>query len=653
MKKKASAVPQTSLFSELIVDNFAGGGGASTGIELATGRLVDIAINHDVDAILMHKTNHPYTRHYQASVWDINPQEVCGGQKVGLAWFSPDCKHFSKAKGGKPADKKIRGLAWIVLRWAATVRPRVIMLENVEEFQTWGPVRKGKPVKKLAGKTFARWKEQLQALGYVVEHRELRACDFGAPTIRKRFFLIARCDGKPIVWPTPTHADPESDAVKSGTMKPWRSAAEIIDWSLPCPSIFDTREQIKQKHGVSAVRPLAQNTLKRVARGTDKFVLKSAKPFLVPVGYGERKGQAPRIHNIDLPIPTTTGKDKHFVCKPVIEPWTVTNVTNATGHRVSEPVDTIRTGGGGGQMLVTPVITAIGQTGSAADRCRGADTPINTTVSKAETCLIAPALIQYHTEQTEKVRGQDVQQPIMTLDGSNRYAVAAAHLTEYYGNAQDGISPERPTHTATSKDREGLTMAYLSQFYSGGYSGVGATPERPLNTVTAVDHNALAAVHVSKFYGTATGQEAAAPLHTITQSSGHFGEVRTYLMQWDNAQQFHHWPAVRNMLNQFCGYDIAENEVLILEINGIAYFIADIGLRMLTPRELYNANGFPADYIIDRDYMGNSYGKTKQVARCGNAVPPPFAVALVTANLPELCIKPCKDMKELNGTIAV
>lgn len=646
---KSKAAPQTSLFSELIVDNFAGGGGASTGIELATGRIVDIAINHDADAILMHKTNHPYTRHYQASVWDINPQEVCRGQKVGLAWFSPDCKHFSKAKGGKPADKKIRGLAWIVLRWAAMVRPRVIMLENVEEFQTWGPVRKGKPVKKLAGKTFARWKEQLQALGYVVEHRELRACDFGAPTIRKRFFLVARCDGKPIVWPTPTHADPESDAVKTGAMKPWRSAAEIIDWSLPCPSIFDTREQIKQKHGVSAVRPLAQNTLKRVARGTDKFVLKSAKPFLVAANHSGAEWHY--CKDIDNVFSTITTKNGLGIVDPVLTPLHMHNHEHATGTNMADPINTVTASGG--QMLVTPVITAIGQTGSAADRCRGADTPINTTVSKAETCLIAPALIQYHTEQTEKVRGQDVQQPIMTLDGSNRYAVAAAHLTEYYGNAQDGISPERPTHTATSKDREGLTMAYLSQFYSGGYSGAGATPERPLNTVTAVDHNALAAVHVSKFYGTATGQEAAAPLHTITQSSGHFGEVRTYLVQWDNAQQLHHWPEVRAMLNQFCGYSIADNEVLILEISGIPYFIADIGLRMLTPRELYNANGFPEDYIIDHDYMGNAYGKTKQVARCGNAVPPPFAVALVTANLPELCIKPCKNMEELNGTIAV
>ncbi|MEE0702047.1 MAG: DNA cytosine methyltransferase, partial [Anaerotignum sp.] len=262
-----------NLLEELIVDNFAGGGGASTGIELATGRPVDIAINHDPDAIAMHKANHPYTTHYCESVWDVDPKKVCRGRKVGLAWFSPDCKHFSKAKGGKPVDKNIRGLAWIVLKWAGTVRPRVIILENVEEFKTWGPVRKGKPVKSRAGETFWKWKEQLESLGYCIEHRELVAADYGAPTIRKRFFLIARCDGKPIVFPEKTHAPAGSEEVKEGRKKPWRSAAEIIDWSLPCPSIFDTSAEIKEKYGIRAVRPLAENTIKRIIRGLDKFVL--------------------------------------------------------------------------------------------------------------------------------------------------------------------------------------------------------------------------------------------------------------------------------------------------------------------------------------------------------------------------------------------
>lgn len=271
---------QINLLDEIIVDSFAGGGGASTGIELATGRVVDIAINHDPDAILMHKTNHPYTTHFQASVWDVDPEEVCVGRPVGLLWASPDCKHFSKAKGGKPVDKSIRGLAWIVLRWAGTVRPRVIILENVEEFQTWGPVRRGRPVKAKAGQTFNRFVSQLESLGYDVEWRELVAADYGAPTTRKRFFLVARCDGRPIIWPEPTHAPRDSEEVKAGKKLPWRSAAEIIDWTLPTPSIFATRDEIKADYGITAQRPLRPNTMRRVARGVDKFVIKTASPSL-------------------------------------------------------------------------------------------------------------------------------------------------------------------------------------------------------------------------------------------------------------------------------------------------------------------------------------------------------------------------------------
>ena len=418
---------QMNLLEELIVDNFAGGG-ASTGIELATGRPVDIAINHDPDAIAMHKANHPYTTHYCESVWDVDPKKVCRGRKVGLAWFSPDCKHFSKAKGGKPVDKNIRGLAWIVLKWAGTVRPRVIILENVEEFQTWGPVRKGKPVKSRAGETFRKWKEQLESLGYCIEHRELVAADYGAPTIRKRFFLIARCDGKPIVFPEKTHAPAGSEEVKEGRKKPWRSAAEIIDWSLPCPSIFDTSAEIKEKYGIRAVRPLAENTIKRIIRGLDKFVLNTSAPFLVMVNHtGEFRGQ-----EITDPVQTVTAKNGYGLVSPILEPysiWTVSNTSNATGHAADSPIDTIRTGGGGGQMLLSVAMTAIGQTGFSKDRSYSIKEPVRTTVSKAEQCLLMPSLVQYHTEQSEKTRGQKVTEPLMTLDASNRYGVSAAYLT--------------------------------------------------------------------------------------------------------------------------------------------------------------------------------------------------------------------------------
>lgn len=534
------AKAQLDLFDEIIVDNFAGGGGASTGIELAAGRPVTIAINHDPDAILMHKTNHPYTAHYQASVWDIDPREVCQGRPVGLAWFSPDCKHFSKAKGGKPVDKNIRGLAWIVLRWAGTVAPRVIMLENVEEFQTWGPVRLGRPIKSKAGQTFRRFIEQLKALGYVVEWRELVAADYGAPTTRKRFFLIARRDGRPIVWPEPTHAPADSPEVKAGKKLPWRSAAEIIDWSLPCPSIFDTRKEIMEKYGLSAQRPLRPNTMRRIMRGVDKFSIKASEPFLVVVNHaGGFRGQ-----DVHEPIQTITAKHGYGVA--------------------------------------------------------------------------APVMIQYHTEQSEKVRGQGVTEPIMTIDASNRYGLAAASLVKYYGNDQHGQKISGPLHTVTAKDHEGLTIA-----------------------------------HMVKMKGTNLGGSMLEPVQTITAGGGHFGVVTTTVVKAESDADLQHWPEIRELLNTYCGYDLGSEDVILFQIDGTSYFMADIGLRMLTPRELYSANGFPPDYIIDRDYKGNSYGKSKQVARCGNAVPPPFAAALVRANLPEWCGAEIRTMEELEKVVAV
>lgn len=531
---------QLDLFDEIVVDNFAGGGGASTGIELAAGRPVTIAINHDPDAILMHKTNHPYTAHYQASVWDIDPREVCQGRPVGLAWFSPDCKHFSKAKGGKPVDKNIRGLAWIVLRWAGTVAPRVIMLENVEEFQTWGPVRRGHPIKSKAGQTFRRFVDQLKGLGYAVEWRELVAADYGAPTTRKRFFLIARRDGRPIVWPEPTHAPADSPEVKAGKKLPWRSAAEIIDWSLPCPSIFDTRKEIREKCGLSAQRPLRPNTMRRIIRGVDKFSIKAQEPFLVVVNHaGGFRGQ-----DVQEPLRTVTAKHGYGVATPV--------------------------------------------------------------------------MIQYHTEQSEKMRGQGVTEPIMTIDASNRYGLAAASLVKYYGNDQHGQKISDPLHTVTAKDHEGVTIA-----------------------------------HMIKMKGTNLGGPMSEPVQTITAGGGHFGVVTTTVAKAESDADLQHWPEIRELLNTYCGYDLGSEDVILFQIDGTSYFMADIGLRMLTPRELYSANGFPPDYIIDRDYKGKSYGKSKQVARCGNAVPPPFAAALVRANLPEWCGAEIHTMEELEKVVAV
>lgn len=546
---------------ELIVDNFAGGGGASTGIEMATGYSVDIAINHDPEAIRMHKVNHPNTKHYCESVWDVDPVQACEGHPVGLAWFSPDCKHFSKAKGGKPKDKMIRGLAWVALRWAGLVRPRVIMLENVEEFKTWGSLnRSHRPIKAKQGTTFRQFVSQLKALGYAVEFKELTAADYGAPTMRKRFFMIARCDGNPIVWPEPTHGDRDSEAVKTGLLKPYVGAYTQIDFSRPCPSIFDTAEEIKEKYGIRAVRPLAPKTMERIARGLKKFVFDNAEPFIVqvnhsgaksdycnsmndplrvitskhgfgivepyivPIGYGERKGQEPRIHDIEEPLPTIVSSGKHYLC--------------------------------------------------------------------------APSLIQYHSETAAgEVRGQTITDPIMTVDGSNRY---------------------------------GLVTSFLHKYYDGGYKGAGDSMGNPLPTVTAVDHNGLVTANLIQMNNHCDGRDITQPIPTITAGDGHFGEIRAFLVKYYGCGT---GQDIKVPLDTVTSRD----RFGLVTIQGVDYQIVDIGLRMLEPRELYGCQGFPDDYIIDKDYTGKAYPRSEQVKRCGNAVCPPIPAALVKANLPELC----------------
>jgi DNA (cytosine-5)-methyltransferase 1 len=469
---------QINMFSEIIVDNFAGGGGASTGIEMAIGRSVDIAINHDPQAIAMHKANHPSTEHYQESVWDVDPIKAVRGRKVGLAWFSPDCKHFSRAKGKTPVNKNIRGLAWIAVKWAATVRPRVIMLENVKEFKTWGPLIKNEkgeyyPDPNKKGRTFEHFIKSLKKLGYAVEWNELKACDYGAPTIRERFFLIARCDGKPIIWPTPTHG-------KSKKLKPYRTAGEIIDWNIPCPSIFGRNKD------------LSENTLIRIGRGLKKFVFESNNPFIV-------KG--------------------------------------------------------------------------------------------------SPSFLsQYYTQQSEESRCYGLDTPIATIPTANRFALVTAFISEYYSGFYKGAGSDldKPVATITTKERHALVTAYVAQHYK---TSIGHKIEEPLGTITMVNKASLVTAFLLKYYGADIGQDIDGPLHTVT-SKDRFG---------------------------------------LVTIKGQDYQIVDIGMRMLQPRELFNAQGFPEDYIIDHDFEGKAYPKTQQTARCGNAVPPPFANALVRSNLPELC----------------
>ncbi|WP_276918660.1 DNA cytosine methyltransferase [Aneurinibacillus aneurinilyticus] len=498
---------------EIIVDNFAGGGGASTGIEMATGRSVDIAINHDEAAIAMHKANHPDTEHYRENVWNIDPKKVVKGRPVGLAWFSPDCKHFSKAKGGKPVEKGIRGLAWVAVRWAIAVRPRVIMLENVEEFKTWGPLLEdGKPDPDKKGKTFESFVKALKVLGYEVDHTELKACDYGAPTIRKRFFLIARCDGKPIIWPEPTHGDPESDGVKKGKLMPWRTAAEIIDWSRPCPSIFNRK------------KPLVENTLRRIARGIQRFVLENPQPFIVRIGQTGFGGDRLQ-YKINRPLTTITTKAEH--------------------------------------LLVTPFIAKHyggGYTGPGAD----CNNPLPTVTTVDHNALVTAFLSKYYGETSPtEVRGQELSEPIHTISTANRFGLVTSHLVKLRGTCKDGQPVTKPMPTITAGGQHvGEVRAFLV-----------------------------------KYYGAGIGQDVQEPLHTIP-TKDRFG---------------------------------------LVTIHGQDYQIVDIGMRMLQPHELFAAQGFPSNYIIDKDHNGNSYQKAEQVKRCGNSVPPPFAEHLVRANLPELC----------------
>ncbi len=543
---------------ELIIDNFAGGGGASCGIELALGRHVDHAINHDPEAVAMHAMNHPQTEHHCESVWDVDPLALTQGRPVGLAWFSPDCKHFSKAKGGKPRDKKIRGLAWVAMRWAALVRPRVIMLENVEEFRTWGPVLSdGSPCPQRKGQTFRSFVRQLEALGYVVEYRELRACDYGAPTIRKRLFLIARCDGRPIVWPEPTHGAPDSTVVLSGLRKPWRTAPECIDWSIPCPSIFER------------AKPLAEATQRRIARGIRRYVIDAADPFIVKVnhGYDYFRGQP-----LGEPLQTITAKHGYGIIAPVL-----TECANASTQRSWPADEPLRTqcaevkGGHFALASATLVQTGYGERPGQAPRAPGLDKPLGTVVA-----------------------------------GGAKHALVSAFLAKHYG---------------------------------GNYDGPGVSLDQPTSTVTTTDHHALVSSHLVKLRNNQFGQDAREPMPTLTAGGSHVGAVRTFLVKYyseggqdqDCRDPMHTIPT--------------KDRLGLVTVAGEQYQIADIGMRMLEPHELYAAQGFPSTYVIAPVIDGRRLPKHAQVRMCGNSVSPPMAAALVRANVPEMAAWSAKERR--------
>lgn len=547
--------------SELVVDLFAGGGGASTGIEQAIGRPVDIAVNHDPQAVSLHEMNHPQTRHFVSDVFEVDPIAVTHGMPVGLLWASPDCKHFSKAKGGKPVAKKIRGLAGVVIKWAKAVKPRVICLENVEEFQTWGPLLKGgKPCPKRKGRTFHHWKSRLENLGYVIEYRELRACDYGAPTIRKRLFLVARRDGEPIVWPEPTHGVPDSPAVKKKQLKPYLTAADCIDWSIPAPSIFE-RE-----------RPLADATMRRIAHGIKRYVLESPRPFIVPV-------------------------------------------THQGDNRVHDSLEPLRT---------------------------------VTSAKRGELALSVPTLIQtgYGERPGQAPRVPGLHKPLGTAVDGQKHALVAAYLAKHFGGPpQDGktcTSVARPAPTVTARDHSSLVTSNLVKLRGTSNS---AGMDEPLHTVSAQGtHHALVTSNLMTNTTGHAGGATDAPLHTIT-TGGHHAEVRALLLKYYGTDQD---PRLDEPMHTVT----TKHRFGIVTVHGEDYFIADIGMRMLQPRELYRAQGFPDSYIIDRGADGRVLPKDAQVRMCGNSVCPPLARAIVAANYVEVMPAAANDNRQRAGRVA-
>jgi len=589
-------------FDELIIDNFAGGGGASMGIEMATGRQVDIAINHDIDAVRMHEVNHPHTKHFCESVWDVEPREVCQGRPVGLAWFSPDCKHHSKARGGKPVEKNIRGLAWVVRRWVAMEswqRPKVVILENVEEFQDWGPLAPSPegdfyPCPKRKGRTFKNFVKMLKSYGYQVDWRELRACDYGTPTIRKRLFLVARCDGMPIVWPQPTHGDPASAEVKAGKLKPWRTAAECIDWSVPCPSIFERK------------KPLADATCRRIAKGIMRYVVNSDEPFIVNTANSKTTGRGKNAWALNEPIRT---------------------VTSSPGFAVAAP---------------TLIQVGYGEREGQSPRAPGLDKPLGTVVAGGgKHALVAAFMAKHYTG----VVGSDLKEPLGTVTGVDHHSLVTAFMTKF-NTGSVGFECGSPMHTITAGGEQarpgtaitqGVVAANLVHLghgegerggkrFSHGVRGVG----RPLNTVTASGATAgLVTSHMVKLRGQNVGSDTDEPLHTISAQGTHHAEVRAFLIKYYGTDQD---PQLGKPLHTITTID----RFALVTVHGELYAIVDIGLRMLTPRELFTAQGFPLDYVIEHDGQGKAFTKTAQVARCGNSVCPPLAEALVRANYVEM-----------------
>lgn len=563
----------------LVVDLFAGGGGASTGIEAALGRRVDVAINHDEVAMAVHKANHPETLHLEADIWEVRPTEATKGRPVDLLWASPDCTHFSSAKGDVPRRQDIRSLAWAVVRWAKAVRPSVIILENVSEFRSWGPLGEdGRPVKRRMGVTFLRWKGQLERAGYRVDFRILDASLFGAPTRRRRLFIVARCDGQPIRWPEPTHGP---------GLLPVRTAAECIDWSLPCPSIFERK------------RPLADKTLWRIAQGIRRFVLENPRPFIVRTDH--HQSHATNAFPSEQPLGTITSAAGHAVVAPQLVRMAHGEVSPKGVRRrgrgaqsPEEPVPTVTGSGGGagfGLAAATLVQTGYGEREGQAARVPGLDKPLGTAVAGGQKhAAVAAFLAKHYTERPGCVNGQKIDQPAATITACDHHAVVSAVMVEPGQRHGRGTrAPVDPLSTVVAKDRHAVSAATLVQF---NHNNAPVDPTKPLPTVLSNNHVAEVRAFLTAFYGQdgTAGQRLDNPARTLT----------------------------------------AKHRLGLVTVEGTEYQIVDIGMRMLEPHELARAQ---FGRFADRIDLSAARTKAKKVHLIGNSVCPEVAEALVAANV--------------------
>jgi len=636
---------------EMIVDLFAGGGGASTAIKLATGRHPDVAVNHDPNAVALHAANHPGTKHYCCDVFEVDPVEACSDahgnlRPVGLLWASPDCTHHSKARGGKPADKKIRALAWVVVKWASKVKPRCIFLENVEEFQDWGPLGDdNRPIKEKRGEIFRTWVSQLEALGYAVEWRELVAADYGAPTTRKRLFLVARRDGRPIVWPEKTHASRaklKAPSLFDAPMKPWRAAAEIIDWNLPCPSIFGRK------------KALAPKTQKRIAKGIKKFVIEAKSPFIVPVTHA---GERPN-HDVAEPFKTITAANRGElgVVAPTLVGSAYGDDRPGAGLRAwsaEDPARTVTSSGAGGFNLAAAHITKFRAESTGADAGEPLPTVTANSYVKRPGCGVPLAPVLAHiTKFSENSVGTDPSDPLHTaMAGAPRHGLVTAVLGRQFGTAvgRDMAEPHPTVMTDGAGGKSYVAAACLTSYYG---TGDGGRIDAPMPTVVTKDRHAPVAAFMERANTGVVGHEASAPVSTILAAGSHQRSVQLSLEALEGEPGSRRAEVLSFLREHFGDPTEAERAdplataqarlrfglVIVPNAEGVdeVWQIADIGMRMLTPRELYGAQGFPGDYVIDRTADGRALTKTAQTRMAGNSVSPPPAAALIAANDPLL-----------------